>query len=524
MTRTAALSLVLALAAAAVPVGIEEAGAAAPEVRPVIGAEMPERFGADRDRDGRLDLPNSPRYVDGLGDARFPVVLDGSPSTAAMGLRDLPLFRYDWTVSGEALEEPLVAEDTGPVHSVALPEGDYTVTLTVSARLPWGSVRNRATGPLTVEDLLVVAIGDSYASGEGNPERPGPEPLWADGGDPAVEAAHTAAHRSTVGWPARVALALERRDPGSSVTFVSVAASGASIERGVLGAQPDVADRSQIDEVVRLVGDRPIDLLLVSVGGNDIGFSRIIEALVDADPLFDPICYRKDLENAWASAVDGDWSRTSGLAPGLPFGLECRTEYTGERHPLAGLAGLPGEFDRLAEAITRRLRVGRVVVTEYPDPTGGAGATCREIVGDVFGVFGFLEISRSEQEEGRRRVIEPLNSVVRDAAGRHGWTFAGGIAERFADGHGYCAGWPDYRPPGTEAAPAPERSEEWYRNPGADIVLLPTDDPGASWYRTAEQSVLLQGPDLPYRTSGTLHPNELGHAAIAGAVLESLGG
>jgi lysophospholipase L1-like esterase len=321
-----------------------------------------------------------------------------------------------------------------------------------------------------------------------------------------------------------VALALEREDPGASVTFVSVAASGASIERGLLGPQPDVADRSQIDEVARLVGDRQIDLLLVSVGGNDIGFSRIIEALVDADPLFDPICYRNDLANTWASAVDGDWRRTSALAAALPFGLACRTEFDGERRPLAGLSGLPAEFDRLAAAIAGRLDVGRVVITEYPDPTGGAGSTCREIVGDAFGAFRFMEISRSEQEEGRRRVIEPLNAAVRDAADRHGWTYAGGIAERFADGHGYCGEWPDHRPPGASGDPARDRIEEWYRNPGGAAVLLPTDDPTASWYRTAEQSVILQGPVLPYRTAGTLHPNELGHAAIAEAVLAGLGG
>jgi lysophospholipase L1-like esterase len=385
-------------------------------------------------------------------------------------------------------------------------------------------VRNRVTEPLQVEDLLVVAIGDSYASGEGNPEQPGADPRWADGGgDPAVEAAHAAARRSTVGWPARVALALEREDSLSSVTFVSVAASGASIERGVLGPQPDVAERSQIDQVVRLVGDRPIDVLLVSVGGNDIGFSRIVEALVDADPLFDPICYGTDLDNTWASAVDGDWTRTSGLAPGLPFGLECRTEYSGDRNPVAGLAGLPGEYDRLAAAIGR-LEPGRVVITEYPDPTGGADATCREIVGDAFGAFRFLEISRSEQEEGRRRVIEPLNAAVREAAERHGWAHAAGIADRFADGHGYCGDWPDYRPAGGSGGPDRDRTEEWYRNPGAEAVLPAVDDSPTSWYRTAEQSVILQGPDLPYRTTGTMHPNELGHAVIAGAVLAALAG
>jgi lysophospholipase L1-like esterase len=492
---------------------------------------MPDRFGLDVDLDGLVDLPNTPEYAVGPGSGLFEVVLDGRLSTGTMdgGRVILPLLRYDWSIDGARLPAPVVAADGGPSYRVTLPEGTYDVSLTVTAGLPWGSVRSRVRRPVVVEDLLVVAMGDSYAAGEGNPEKhrkaTGGDPLWADGvGNPGVEEAHAAAHRSTVAWPARVALALERSDRTSSVTFVSVAASGASVARGVLGPQPGTADLPQVEQVAALVGDRPIDVLLVSIGGNDIGFTEIIRRLVDADPLFDPICYRTDLANIWAAARDGDWTRASALRPGLPFGIECRAVHDSDGLQLAGLNGLPAELDRVAAALDATLQPDRVVIVEYPDPTGrqsddGDQAVCGEIVGDTFGAFRFLEISRREQELGKARIIEPLNRIVEEAAARHGWAYASGVAGAFAAGHGYCADWPDYRPPGSSGSPSPDRPDDWYHNPGASPALISTAEPSTSWYRTARQSAILQGPDQAYRTAGTLHPNEVGHAQMAAAVL-----
>src|SRR5689334_4422591 len=52
--------------------------------------------------------------------------------------------------------------------SIGLPEGPYDVTLTGQ----FGQVTRSVTQPIVVRNLLVVSIGDSYASGEGNPEAP----------------------------------------------------------------------------------------------------------------------------------------------------------------------------------------------------------------------------------------------------------------------------------------------------------------------------------------------------------------
>ena len=442
-------------------------------------------------------------------------------STAGSRVR-LPVASYEWRVRGGGYD--LRRWTSGPGLDLLLPEGRFDVDLTLRARVPFGTISVRGGGPVVVDDLLVVALGDSYASGDGNPEvaDSGRGAQWAEGGiDPTSDGDHAAARRSTVAWPARVAMALERDDPRTSVTFVSLATSGATIDRGVVGARS--GRPAQIDRLPALVGDRDVDVALVSVGGNDIGFSEVVRSLVDADPLLDPICYDLDVQQTLDAARDGDWTRSTTARYDPPFGLRC-VETRRDGKALAGLAGLPAAFDRMATSL-RPFDIGRVLLTGYPDPSGGGA--CGEIVGDAVPWPRLHEIDRPEAREGIARILDPLNAAVAAAAGRHGWTFVPGIAEAFADGHGYCAAWPDYGyPEDFHSRPSFLRSraewpEGWYRNPGIEEALVEGGD-GVSWYRTAAQSGVLQGPNALY-TAGTMHPNELGHAAIAGLVLGVLG-
>jgi lysophospholipase L1-like esterase len=537
--RVIAGFLASALAAIATPVAAIPPGSATAVVRARFDATMPDRFGLDADGDGLIDLPNSARYVQaGTGGAcgasclpAFTLRLDASPSTATMGGVPLPMVSFRWEVFGPGGRH-IVRRGAAPGLEIELPEGQYQVSLEVEASSPWGSVRGRTIRQVAVEDLLVVAIGDSYASGEGNPERPQVEGAsgaqWADApDDPEAEAAHATAHRSTVAWPALAALALERRDRGTSVTFLSVAATQAEVAAGLLGPQPDVSSASQLDQVVALVGERHIDLLLVSVGGNDIGFARIVRGLVDADRLADPVCYATDLENVWDAASDGDWNRDSALRFALPWGVGCRAVRVAGRPVLPGLQGLPAELDRLAEAISGRLDPAAVYLMEYPDPTtpSEGQAACREIVGDVTPPFRFHEIDRAEMAVGRARVVEPLNRILAEAAARHGWEFVGGLSAAFAAGHGYCGLRPDYSTGSGEPGWAgflqaiPAGPGRWYRHGASPEAAAALAAPGVSWWRTAAQSVALQGPADAWKTMGTLHPNELGHLAMARALL-----
>src|SRR5206468_12102716 len=99
--------------------------------------------------------------------------------------------------------------------------------------------------------------------------------------------------------PALAAKAIEKADPHTSVTFVSVACSGATIANLLgeyNGREFGPADRplpAQIEQVRRLLCPsansrdclgpfphaelRHIDALLINVGGNDVGFGDMIE-------------------------------------------------------------------------------------------------------------------------------------------------------------------------------------------------------------------------------------------------------
>ena len=187
-------------------------------------------------------------------------------------------------------------------------------------------------------------------------------------------------------------------------------------------------------------------------------------------------------------------------------------------------------MQRLADGLAP-FQIDRVVLVGYPDPTGADadGHRCREIVGDVTPPIRFHEISRAEGRRGVTEVLDPLNAELASAAALQGWTFVDGVSAAFANGHGYCAPWPEYGYPerygdipGFAVSPL-DFPDGWYRNPGALSGPAQLGGTAITWYRTASQSAVLQGPAAPFATSGTLHPNEVGHAAIARLVLRALG-
>ena len=495
---------------------------------------MPDRFGVDVDGDRRIDLPNTHAYThnriegscDPCPEPRFEVRL--SANRVPIGVV-VPVRLYTWTIDAAGWDAPLEYHRIDRHLDLLLPEGDYRVEVGALLDVPWGKVVARDVQTIRVSDILIVSIGDSYASGEGNPEVPreGSETaaLWGDGATPYAESLHAATRRSTVAWPARAAMYLEQGDRHSSVTFVSVAASGARIDNGMIRGREDRA--SQIQQVADLVGHRTVDLLLIQAGGNSVGFSRFIRALVEADPLLDPVCYHLMIEQAVASVEDGDWSRDTRVRFSLPWKWSCRAT-SGRGARLPGIEGLAAAFDRLDSALAS-LDYQKAVLVGYPDPTGAddSGKRCREIVGDVTPPLRFHEVSREEGRLGVNALLTPLNEALKEAAERQGWLFADGVPDAFAAGHGYCAPWPDYGYP-EEFDDLPgfvatelDFPDGWYRNPGPGTTS--TDGAGITWYRTAGQSAVLQGPAAPFATSGTLHPNEIGHDAIARIVLATLG-
>ena len=218
-------------------------------------------------------------YLDPAG---YPVRLDACGSTGAT---------YTWTITGPTGTRTTPARAVKKRTcrtTVLLPEGAHTLTLTVTK----GAKRASTTTQAQVRNLLVVAMGDSYASGVGNPRN---VDAWLQAGtlftsfDPYWD--DDACDRSVHGAPAQAALALEKSSPRTSVTLVNVTCGGATIGAGILGPQRAARQsQSQIEQVRGIVGGRPIDIVTLSIGGNDIGFAQVLAGCAtDADCAVRPV-------------------------------------------------------------------------------------------------------------------------------------------------------------------------------------------------------------------------------------------
>jgi hypothetical protein len=196
----------------------------------------------------------------------------------------------------------------------------------------------RITTEISVRDIFIAGLGDSIASGEGNPDRPialsdegfcfrsylgtaaaqyyRPSRAGYKGGR-ACEAPDTlqvwqrqsalwlnaACHRSLYSYQTRTALALAVQYPHIAVTYLPLACTGATIGVGLFGSQqarecPPTKSGAKLlrqgQRAARRIArgpspprgdakpDRRLDLILLSIGANDINFSGLVaDVIVD---------------------------------------------------------------------------------------------------------------------------------------------------------------------------------------------------------------------------------------------------
>jgi hypothetical protein len=336
-------------------------------------------------------------YPDGYAAARFPVELDGCRSRG----NGLPIESYRWTVrdpSGERM--PVERVGTCEARFEATSEGRHQVRLRVtSARGDDRQIRS-----VVVDDALILVLGDSMASGEGNPP-------WVD----------ERCHRSTKSGLSLAARRLEDRSSRSTVTLVNLACSGAEVDSGLLGPYagidpPAVPDpnaefglgtapplEAQIDAARRWLcgGDicrsdaRHVDAIFLSIGINDLSFSGIV---VDcANPLNAPC--QNDL--------------------GLQQDIET------------GLVQVATGLEDLAARLTGPFAGTEVYLMQYPDdPFNGRNG------GDGCGVLRWID---EDEAAWMHSVGRRLDANLKGFALRHRFYLVDGVARAFR-GHGYCAG------------------------------------------------------------------------------------
>jgi lysophospholipase L1-like esterase len=348
---------------------------------------MPERFGPE-DKNGLVDYhwdPSTRTYPSTFVNPQTWRVnfkaCEGSERPS--GIRS-----YTWEVLGQSF---VVTDSCNFSYEKFKTLGVYPVKLTVT------DLDGQTTSiqkDITLKDLLIVSIGDSFASGQGNPDIERDDrrkAQWVD-----VEC-----HRSANAGPAKAALRIERADPHTSVTFISYACSGARIRELVTSEQKKGRKglAPQIRRLRKAISGRRIDALLISIGGNDVSFSRLVTRTI-----------------VKKNAAEDD--KTNEL---LEEGLET----------------LEAKYRELNDEIARLFPTPQVFITEYPDLVRDAdGNFCGEAPPDDFLL---QRISCPEARWASETVITRLNEKVAEAALRHNWVYVGEVASRFLK-HGYCAG------------------------------------------------------------------------------------
>lgn len=401
---------------------------------------MPDRLGPDFDGDGLIDYAGSAEEFEGR-EAAFVVDLAVRADLCRDGLS------YVWrSAAGTTTAR---GREGCRVRQRFDREGTYPVSLQVRDEDGRVASYNR---DVEVQDWLIVSIGDSVASGEGNPEVEGlaGKATWQS----------ARCHRSSLASPAKAALALEAGDPRSSTTFVHLACSGAEIGLGLLRPYRgiDPAEEAtplppQVKELERIAATRAVDAVLVSIGANDVSFGPMVSFCIRTRNCvkkpFDP----RDPENP-----------VVGQAPPLEQVVET------------ALGRLQGKYAELADRLAGVVEPQRTLIVDYFDPTRDEnGRFCRIGVPDP--IFRSFQIDPTEAEFAATRLLAPLNREVAKAAGTARWTEVTGVAEASRT-HGYCAEEP--------------------------------------WVRHFFKSFISQGGNRLFsRVAGALHPNEDGHRETA---------
>ena len=436
---------------------------------------------------------------------------------------------------------------------------------------------------INVRDILIAGLGDSIASGEGNPDRAvgladegfcfrnylgtasaqyyRPSRAGYTGGR-ACEAPDSlqnwqkhaalwfnpACHRSLYSYQTRTALALAVRNPHIAVTYLPLACTGATIAYGLFGSQRarecppnrststcQVGVNGQLAELSAALAaakrrqpERQLDLVLLSIGANDVYFSGLV-----ADVIVDTPTERALFRRIGVMASVDD--ARSALSRELPQG-----------------------FGKLREALKPLVGdMSHVIYTSYANPAlWSAGAPCPggRAGFDIHPSFNadrerLAEVSGFVQTEflPQLKALATCQSGVlcRDPAADR-MTFVDAHQAAFAD-HGFCA----------HAEADPDFDRQCFSAEGKsfdpDIISAANEPlvcgrsageyraylPRARWIRDANDSYFaamtypqglpsaVQPSDIHDATWGVLsavyggavHPTAEGHAAMADAAL-----
>lgn len=397
--------------------------------------------------------------------------------------------KYGWAINGQVVADATKCETTLRVPA----QGGYKLTLTVDGK--------PMTQDARIKDILIVALGDSMSSGEGSPDVPRMDKTparWVD----------RQCHRSMNGPAARAAQLIEDGDSSTSVTFISFACSGATIDTdtplesftfnayepaignnglksgtGLLGPYkgieaPEGFDKEDMPSYVKrggvgvrdsqvvalrraLDGRRKADFVIMSAGLNDARFSSMLATCI----------LYSDCANEPVAAPGG------GKTP-LKHRFDLDT------------AKIPAMLQRLGKEISPM--TNRTLLLEYPAAafTNDNKKYCDSVLADV--KLNFIPtdklkpigITAAESQWMTTYAGKMFSERLQAGAASATFDWVGGISNAFS-GHGYCA--------------------------------------VNHYVETAIESAEHQGP-TPSTTTGTIHPNASGYAEMSRSIVAALTG
>ncbi|MEQ3746303.1 MAG: hypothetical protein ABNH53_08755 [Henriciella sp.] len=384
---------------------------------------------------------------------------------------------------------------------------------------------------------------------------------------------HHHAHRSSATGASQLALHLEHHDEKSSVTFVNLAASGATIGDGVIGPYRGVYElkfkgsmddyipqndgvpglRPQITELADMIGGRKVDHLYLSVGGNDAGFAQVIEVFLTAWN-FESDKLDGNIQKMLAYLRNGkwdeaDWNRAPSTGAWRPSLLSVAWNNT-NKDSVVGLNGLRDGYqtvnDKLQTSLGARRFSGDITLIGYPNFTASARTDMspklqkRTLDGSALFYCDVhvkasedpalpvnLDFDPHEFKQAQTRVLGALSATMRDALFRINsnnektgipisWSLLD-QGQRPAH-HGIC-GYGQYDR--FEFAEKYRAYTQTNQNDGTYLTNKVADRDGFAWYRTPQQGAATQR-GMAITNTGLFHPNEFGYRHVGRRMMEEL--
>jgi hypothetical protein len=406
---------------------------------------------------GGRQARNIDDFLDAIDDP--PVVIGGGSSGPPLIPDSLNAFTWILRqVGGGFASTQIVQRPVKPMEIARfqVPSlGTYNVTLRVTFN---DGSNGERTVPVTLREWFLASIGDSAASGQGNPD--GVASLGFGGGTVCRATTLAAlfgltpnlstdpdwlerkAYRSLRSGPALAALAAQNTGGASAdgtgvprrsitldkVVFASFARSGAEVFDGLIRSQGgggDFVGAGQIEELKRAAAGRRVDALMLDIGGNDAGFSGVLTDLVTKDSIF-----KKQLPFLGTGDDAKERERINDklnqiLGVGLAVGQK---------------GDLENAFDALKaaiDALDKQIGIGGVYWTGYPTGLFEIRNDNGDLEFKSCGVFSGPDLD-IDAADGRviKKHGQVLNALIKRKAAEFGWRFID--MEPDFRGHGYC--------------------------------------------------------------------------------------